>query len=122
MTQPVSLSDELVIDARLTGEVLKRSIAEQIELWASLGRSLEPLLRGDQALALQRAGRVRPLSECLRGVDTPEGRKRVALYLEQKRFPHYEPAPGRPGLVTRVEQGGKRVTGRFVNRKFQRAD
>jgi hypothetical protein len=120
VTQPVPLSDELVLDARLAGEVLKRSIGEQIEFWASLGQSLEPLLRGDQALALQRAGRVRPLSECLRGVDTPEGRKRVAVYLEQKRFPHYESAPGRK--LVRIEQGGKRVTGRFVGRQFQRTD
>ena len=38
------------------GEVVERSIAGQIELWAKLGRALEPLLRGDQVLALARAG------------------------------------------------------------------
>ena len=49
MSQPVKISDALVLDARLTGEVTERSIAGQIEFWARLGRAIEPLLRGDQA-------------------------------------------------------------------------
>jgi hypothetical protein len=31
MSQPVKLSDQLVLDARLTGDVAERSIAGQIE-------------------------------------------------------------------------------------------
>jgi len=122
MSQPVRLSDDLVLDARLAGEHLKRSAAEQIELWASLGRSMEPLLHGERVLALQKAGRSRPLSECLLGVDTPDGRKRVAACLEQQSFPHYEPVPGRKGVLVRVDKSGKRMNGRFVGRQFQRAD
>ena len=45
MSQPVKVSDSLVLDARLTGEVAERSIAGQIEFWARLGRAIEPLLR-----------------------------------------------------------------------------
>jgi len=37
MSQPVKLSDVLVMDARLTGQVAERSIAGQIEYWANLG-------------------------------------------------------------------------------------
>ena len=122
MSQPVKLSDDLVLDARLTGEILKRSAAGQIELWACLGRSMEPLLKGDQVLALQRAGKGRPLSDCLRGVDTAEGRKRVAVYLDQMPFPHYEPVAGRKGVLARVEQSGKRTIGRFAGLQFQRTD
>jgi hypothetical protein len=33
----------------------QRSIAGQIEFWAGLGKSIEPLLRGDRALSLQMA-------------------------------------------------------------------
>jgi hypothetical protein len=36
MSQPVKLSDDLVLDARLVGELLERSIAGQIEFWAQL--------------------------------------------------------------------------------------
>lgn len=122
MSQPVKLSDELVLDARLTAEVAARSIAGQIEYWAQLGRAVEPLLRGDQALALLRAGAVRPLSECLQSVDSRAGRQRLAAHLQSQPFPHFEPARGRPGLLVRIEADGTRTVGRFVKRQFQEAD
>jgi hypothetical protein len=56
MSQPVKLSDEIVLDARLTAEIAERSIAGQIEFWAQLGRAIEPLLDGARAFALRRAG------------------------------------------------------------------
>jgi hypothetical protein len=118
MSQPVKVSDTLVLDARLTGEAAERSIAGQIEFWARLGRAIEPLLRGDQALALRRAGDSKPLSECLRSVDSPEGRRRVAEHLNHRPYPHYEAADS-PGLLVRIESNGRRTVGRFVNREFQ---
>ena len=71
MSQPVKLSDDLVLDARLTAEIAERSIAGQIEFWAQLGRAIEPLLQGAQALALLRAGAAVPLSACLQSVVSP---------------------------------------------------
>ncbi len=121
MSQPVKLSDELVLEARLTSEVAERSIAGQIEYWAQLGRAIEPLLRGAQALALRRAGAARPLSERLESVDSPTGRRRVMEHLERRPFPHYEPAPDAPGLLVRIEADGTRTLGRFVNRRFRAA-
>ena len=118
MSQPVKMSDALVLDARLTGEAAERSIAGQIEFWARLGRAIEPLLRGDQVLALRRAGDARPLSACLKSVDSPEGRRRVAEHLKNRPYPHYESADA-PGLVIRIDADGKRALGRFVNRQFQ---
>ena len=122
MGQPVKLTDELVLGARLTSEIAELSIAGQIEYGAQLGRAIEPLLQGAQALALRRAGAVRPLSECLESVDSPEGRRRVAEHLETQPFPHYEPAPEAPGMLVRIEADGRRTVGRFVNRQFQEAD
>jgi hypothetical protein len=122
MSQPVKLSDELVLDARLTAEIAERSIASQIEFWAQLGRAIEPLLQGAQALALRRTGAVRPLSTLIASVDSPQGRERVAQYLEGRPFPHYEPAPERPGWLVRVDADGTRTLGRFVRREFKAAD
>jgi len=119
MSQHVELSDELVLDARLTAEIAERSIAGQIEFWAQLGRAIEPLLEGSRALALRRAGSVVPLSECLASVDSAEGRWRVVEYLDSRPFPHYEPAPGATGLLIRVADDGTRTLGRFVGREFQ---
>jgi hypothetical protein len=122
MSQPVKLSDVLVLDARLIGKVAERSIAGQIEYWANLGRAIEPLLQGTQALALCKKAATRPLSECLETVDTPEGKERVKKYLETQPYPHYEQAKEAPGFLVRIDAEGKRTIGRFVNRKFQRAD
>jgi hypothetical protein len=121
MGQPVKLSDALRLDARLTGEIAERSIAGQIEYWANLGRAIEPPLHGAHALALCRAAAARPLSSALASVDSAGGRRRVADYLATRPFPHYEAAPGRPGLLVRIEADGRRTVGRFVSRRFQAA-
>jgi hypothetical protein len=119
MSQPVKLSDALVLDARLAGEVVERSIAGQVEFWARLGRSVELLLEGQQVLNLCRKAATRPLSACLDSVDSTEGRERLATYLEGQPFPHYRPHPEKPGLLERVDENGTRTFGRFVNRKFK---
>ncbi len=121
MSQPVKVSDELLLDARMVSQLSHRSIAKQIEYWAQLGKALEPLLTGHQALALRRSGAERPLSECLESVDSPAGRRRVMDHLDQLPFPHYEPA-SEPGLLIRIEADGNRTVGRFVNREFQPAE
>ena len=121
MNHPVKLSETLVLDARLTGQAVRRSIAGQIEFWANVGRAVEPLLRGDIALGLCRAGAAHPLSECLDSVDSPDGRQHLADYLAMQPYPHYEPVSEEPGLLVRTEANGRRTIGRFVNRKFQAA-
>ena len=119
MSQPVKLSDQLVLDARLTGQVLERSIAGQIEFWANLGRALEPLLEGIHALALQRSVKTESVSSRLQSVDTAEGKGRVVQYLRSQPFPRYEPAAKQPGLLVRIGADGVRTTGRFVDRQFK---
>jgi hypothetical protein len=118
MSQAVKISDALVLDARLTGRAAERSIAGQIEFWARLGRAIEPLLRGDHAMALRRTGDVKPLSDCLRKVDTKEGRQRVTEYLKGLPYPHFEQSDF-PGLLIKIDANGKRTLGRFVNRQFE---
>jgi len=119
MGQPVKLSDELVDDARAIVPFSQRSIAGQIEFWAGLGKSIEPLLRGDRALSLQMAGAEKSLSRIVSEVDSAKGRRRVATYLKQRPYPHYKPVPGRTDLVCRIEADGSEVIGRFVGRDFE---
>src|SRR5436305_10999703 len=118
MSQPAKVSDALVLDARLTGEVAERSIAGQIEFWARLGRAVERLLRGDKALALRRSGDLIAFSALIRSVDSAEGRRRVAEHLKERPYPHYEQADS-TGLLLRIDSNGKRTPGRFVNREFR---
>ncbi|NOZ41015.1 MAG: hypothetical protein GXP24_12445 [Planctomycetes bacterium] len=118
MSQPVKISDSLILDARQTSKVAERSIAGQIEYWARLGRAVEPLISGEKALALRQTGDLKPLFELLASVDTAEGRSRVAEVLAEQPFPHYESAPNQPGLLVRTEADGQQAIGKFVGRKF----
>jgi hypothetical protein len=119
MAQPVKLSDDLVLDARLTGELSERSIAGQVEYWARLGRALEALMRADDLLALKRVGDAKPLSTSLESIGTAEGRERLATYLASRPFPHFEAAPDHPGLLVKIDEDGTRTLGRFVQRVFK---
>jgi hypothetical protein len=121
MGQPVKLSDNLVLDARLAGEIEQRSISGQVEFWARLGRSIELLLEGQQVMALCRDAIARPLSACLESADSPAGRRRVTDFLQSQPFPHYHPHPDRPGMLVRIDAHGQRTVGRFVNRQFRPA-
>lgn len=118
MGQPVKLSDELVDDARAVVPFSQRSIAGQIEFWAGLGKSIEPLLRGDRSMLLRMSGSERSLSQAIAEVDTAKGRKRVEAYLKKRPYPHYKPVPGDPELLRRIEADGSEVIGRFVGRDF----
>ncbi len=119
MSQPVKLSDVLVLDARLAGEAVERSIAGQVEFWARIGRAIEPLLQGTQVLALCHRAATHPLSACLTSVDSSAGHRRLATFLQSQPYPHYEPHPDHAGLLIRTESNGKRTVGRFVNRHFK---
>jgi hypothetical protein len=122
MAQPVKLSDDLVLDARLTGEVAERSIAGQVELWARLGRAVEGILRTDRVLQLKQRGNAQPVSACLAVVGTEAGKAPLAAVLDARPYPRFEAAPDKPGFVVRVEQDGTRTVGRFVSRVFKPAE
>jgi hypothetical protein len=122
MGQPVKLSDSLILDARVVGKAAERSIAGQIEYWARVGKAVEPMLRGDRVVRLKQRGDAVPLSKLVETVDSRAGRERVKAQQASRPFPHFEPAPGRPGLLVRIEADGKRSVGRFVNREFHVAE
>jgi hypothetical protein len=118
MSQPVKLSDALVLDARMVGEAQERSIAGQVEFWAKLGRSVETLLDGRQVLALCRTANAVSLSAALDAVEQPSGRRLLQNHLETIPYPHYEAHPTRTGLLIRREEDGTETVGKFVNREF----
>jgi len=118
MSQPVKLSDDLVLDARITSAVAQRSIAGQIEFWASLGRAVEVLLRSPEVVTLKQIKKNKPLLTASESVGTPAGDKKVTDFLKAQPFPHYESAAKKPGMVVRIEMDGTRTVGRFVQRKF----
>jgi hypothetical protein len=118
MSMPVKLSDSLVLDARIAGEAMERSISGQVEFWARLGRAIEPVLNGTQAMATSQRGMVRSLVDLLAEVESPSGRQRLAEHLDGLPYPHYQPHPDRAGLLIRIDADGTRSVGRFQNRIF----
>jgi len=119
MPYSVDLSDDFFEEARQMAKQSDRSVGDQIEFWAYLGQSIEPLWRGDSAETLRQTGKSRSLSEALRTVSTEEGRRRVQNYLQSRPFPRFEAVPGSPELVRKVEADGRVTVGKFVNRVFE---
>jgi rhodanese-related sulfurtransferase len=122
MSQPVKLSDALVLDARMAAEAQERSIAGQVEFWAKLGQAVEPLLSGRQVLELKQKGKATPLSELVSSVEAPEGRARTKTYLESLPYPHYRQFPGKARVYIRTAADGTKTVGRFLNRAFVPVD
>jgi hypothetical protein len=118
MGQPVKLSDNLILDARVMAQQSERSLASQIEYWARLGRAIEAAVRPTTALKLKGRGAPPLLSDRFREVGTPAGRARVDAMLASEPFPHFESAPRRPGHVVKIDEDGTRTVGRFVKRVF----
>jgi hypothetical protein len=105
---------------------MERSIAGQVEYWAQLGRAVDRLLGGQQAMRLRQSGKAESLFDALVSVDTEEGRARVKAYLAGRPFPHFESFKGEnkgeKGLLVRIDEDGTRTVGRFVNREFTPVD
>jgi len=118
MSQPVKLSDALVLDARLAAEAQERSIASQVEYWAKIGRRVERLFDGRQIETLRKTTAAPAIGELLEVVDTPKGREMFQSFLDSEPYPHYRAHPGVKGLLVRTDEDGKETTGRFVNREF----
>jgi ParD-like antitoxin of type II bacterial toxin-antitoxin system len=118
MSQPVKLSDALVLEARIAAEAQERSIAGQVEFWAKIGRSVERLFDGRQIDALRRTTEAPGIGDLLEVVDTPKGREMFQAFLDSEPYPHYRAHPNGKGLLIRTEENGKATVGRFVNRQF----
>ena len=118
MSQPVKLSDELVLQARIVAGAQERSIASQVEYWAKLGRSVADLIDGRTQQRLTRHAGAKSLSALVESVGEPEGQARLQAYLDSEPFPHFEPHPERKGLLIRTDADGRKTLGRFKNRQF----
>ncbi|HYG77355.1 MAG TPA: hypothetical protein VEK08_20280 [Planctomycetota bacterium] len=109
MSVPVNLSDELVSTAQQEAAAKNRSLADQIELWAALGK----------LVATEATRPTQSLHDCLMSVDTPAGREKLRQYLASRPYPHFEAIKGKSGEYIRIDADGTRTQGRFVDGSFQ---
>lgn len=118
MSQPVKLSDGLVNEARVAGAAMQRSIAGQVEFWASLGREMERVMSGGEMAQVREKSLAADLSHALETVNEPEGRARLSAYLESTSYPHYTPHPEKARVFLREDEDGTMTEGRFAGRAF----
>jgi hypothetical protein len=118
MGQPVKLSDGLLNEARVAGAAMGRSMAGQVEFWATVGRALERVANRTQLERLQ-AGTVLSVSEVVSTINAPSGRDRLQAYLESKPYPRFSPHPELPDTFYREDAEDSRTLGRFRRGVFE---
>ena len=125
---PVRLDAHLMESAKLAGEVLKRSAAEQVEFWAHLGRIIAPRLSPKELIELQaglldiRLEEVRPVevssSALFDELDTKRSTGSLSQQISNGSL-RYQASASHPGCLDQVHPDGRIVTGTFSGGQFQ---
>jgi hypothetical protein len=131
MPQPVKLSDTLINAAREAAELAHRSLAAQVEHWATLGRAIEGKLTTDQTASLTYAVRESAprdyqspgalnaaLATVLATALSPASRRAVTAELAQSPEPLYSADAALPGCILRENADGTRTPGRWQDNQF----
>jgi hypothetical protein len=132
MPQPVKLSDDLIDAARDAAPLASRSLASQIEHWATLGRAVESGLTADQSASLKRSVResapklyqnsradlAQVLADAMERVSSPDFAASTSKSLRQKKGHLYGTNKAFPGYLVRQEADGSLTPGRMVDRQF----
>ncbi len=128
MPQPVKLSDRLVDAARAVVADTDRSVAGQIEHWASIGRAVSASLTPPETAKVKKGIVAAPntnqddqslaLLQSLRLAVIAAGQSRMGQILGGLDRPRYGSDPAFPGCLVRFEADGRRIPGRMVQRKF----
>ncbi|MBI5440307.1 MAG: hypothetical protein HY900_03745 [Deltaproteobacteria bacterium] len=125
----MKLSREFVEAARLEAEASHRSLAAQVEHWASLGRAVERALGHSDVLALKGGGgelsrafpeesKQRAILQLLETVASSSDRSPVLERVGRGARTVYATDPEFPGMIVRIDPDGTRTPGRFENRRF----
>lgn len=128
MPQPVKLSDRLVDAARAVVADTDRSVAGQIEHWASIGRAVSASLTPPETAKVKKGVIAAPnnqqddqslaLLQSLRLAVSAAGQSRMGQILGGSDKPRYGSDPAFPSCLVRFESNGRRIPGHMVQRKF----
>ncbi len=118
-SMPLRIDDGLIKEARLSGQLFHRSIPQQVEHWACLGRLLEKVLTVSSVAKVKGLHRPVRLEKALASAGSSAGRKKTLALLTRKKGPLYGTKPDRPGVLLQYQPddtvvAGERVRGEFV--------
>jgi hypothetical protein len=120
------LDPELIRAASAAARLHRRSVPRQIELWADIGRAVEKAISAEDLLAvreglarlvLERGSAVIAPDDVLASLQASHRRGALADRVSEAAV-RYQAAPGRPGLLERIEADGRRAIGRFADGEF----
>ena len=125
---PLRLQEALVRAADIEGDRLHRSIAEQIEYWADLGRRVSKVLNPDDLLAVT-AGLALLRVEKVEVPDIdPEAvfasleedirSGALASAIAEDNPIRYQASASHPGMLEQIDAQGQVTVGRFRNGEF----
>ena len=128
MPQPVKLSDRLVDAARAVVADTDRSVAGQIEHWASIGRAVAASLTPPETAKIKKGfvsatndkldDQSLILLQSLRLAMSAAGQFRMGQILGGFDKPRYGSDPAFPGCLVRFESDGRRIPGHMEHRRF----
>lgn len=118
MSTPLRLSNELLVEAREAGGRFHRSITQQVEHWAQLGRAIEAALTFSSTGKLKDLSKQPDLHDVLAKAETRAGKRKVLSAIKSQKHPLYSADPENPQGVIQHLPGGRKVQGRFLNREF----
>jgi len=117
MSMPIRLSSGLITEARVSGGRFHRSIPQQVEHWAFLGKTIEAALALPSIARLKDVSRTPQLDKVLARAESPAGRKKVQTMLAKSGVPYYTSDPAAPEII--IQHHGRRLErGRFEHGQF----
>ena len=116
----IKLSDDLALEARVSGEAMHRSLSGQIEFWSRLGKAVERRLGSHALLSLRGAGET-TIAASLDRIEaesrTSFGSEKTQAYLKEGPFPRFVKSD-RTGFLIKIDADGTETEGRFIHRRF----
>jgi hypothetical protein len=117
-SMPLRIDGTLIKEARASGEIFHRSIAQQLEHWATLGKALEAVLTLSSVEKLKKAKEPVNVDDLLAKANSSAGRKRTLALLAKKKGPLYGSKPGQPEILLQYRADGSKVAGQMVKGVF----
>lgn len=121
---PVRLDPDLMAEATREAKRQHRSTRKQIEFWVELGRAVDGLVTREQAAGL-RSGLLSVTAPDVGPVDIDdvfaeleERRPKLADQVTEARV-RYQASQAHPGLLERIDPGGRVTVGQFEDGEFQ---
>lgn len=124
---PVRLDAELMKSAALTGQMMHRSAAQQVEYWADLGQRLADIINPKDLLSISAGLMKLKLEPVLDPIVDPDdvfaelehdrasGKLRDAIF---NGSPRYQASINQPGMLECVTPEGEVIVGQFENGQF----